>query len=188
MAKVKHIPRFLGMTKLQIGILAITSASILCILGCGIILAFSSMFNTGATSIAPSPATPVPTPAAESSTPGPTATAHELPPHELTYAGTPFGVKDYWLLIIVDKNLPENQARILVDYYDRLYSDANTLIIDFHCDDLYATEAAVTNPKLKDTEYYSHVLYSYTHWRISSHKPGTQFSRAEELSSRSVCR
>jgi len=61
------------------------------------------------------------------------------------------------MTIVVSKDLPESQARILIDHYDQLYSDAHTIIIDLHCDDVFANETAIKNPNLKDAQYYSHV-------------------------------
>jgi hypothetical protein len=116
----------------------------------------------------------------------PTLTAQELPPHKLTVVRDPFGgTLNYWLLIVVNKGFQENQARTLVRYYDRLYDSARSLIIDFHCDGLYATEEAIKNPNLKDAEYFSHVLYSYTR---SKYQPSGEFQRGEEITSHSVCR
>ena len=181
--------KYLGMTALQISILAIMGTCNLCLLGGGAILVLGLPFRTQVSAIPSSPTVVLPTPTERrlpTSTPVPTLTAQELPPHKLTVVRDPFGgTLNYWLLIVVNKGFQENQARTLVRYYDRLYDSARSLIIDFHCDGLYATEEAIKNQNLKDTEYYSHVLYSYTR---SKYQPSGEFQRGEEITSHSVCR
>lgn len=66
-----------------------------------------------------------------------------------------------WLFLVVKRDLDSSAAQKLTDYYASKYSSATVLNIDMFCDDKYASHPSVES-KISDSEFYSHILYSYT--------------------------
>lgn len=69
--------------------------------------------------------------------------------------------KTVWLFIVVQKNLDQPAAQNIINYYASQYASAAILNIDMFCDAKYATRSSVDHSNLSDSEFYSHVLYSY---------------------------
>ncbi len=62
-------------------------------------------------------------------------------------------------MIVVDKNLSEDDAWTLIEHYGRTYDDPDKdFNIDLFCDERYANAESLN---LRDTDYYPHTVYSY---------------------------
>jgi len=108
---------------------------------------------------------------------GPREDMSELAPHVLADVENPEQVGPHpsvYLFIVVPANISEREVKAIAAAYEKRFSRADILNIDFHCDATFANQKYLYTHTVTDQLYYSHVLYSVMKGggRVMWYKPG----------------
>lgn len=131
--------RIIGLTFLQIGILAGLGLFALGAIACLVILLGSNSLSKSAS----------------------TFTEIPLPPHVVHDYGDNSQGTNFAYFIVADKSLSEDEAMKIISYYENQNRGYKIINIWIFCDPVYANQEALDDLTVTDEQYFRHVLYWY---------------------------